>query len=158
MAKETANAVIGFTNWIDSGINALLGTNLHTDEFEPATPGEKTAMLGTSLALLFVPGGAEAKSPEAIKLAKALASEAQVAGRGIAVAGAGDKSGTVLRVAGELAAKYGGKPGEWSKMTSGAYKAADGSVISTHWYERLGSQIKYEVKSIIDSVPWSTRK
>ncbi|SRR5713226_8285210 len=154
MAKETANTVIGVTNLIDNGINALLGTNLQTPEFKPSTPGEKAAMLGTALALFVIP---ESKTADAIKLGKSLASEAQVAGKAEKIiAGAG--SDRTLRAADRLAASYGGKAKEWSKVSSGAYRAADGSVISTHWYERLGSQIKYEVKSIIDSVPWSTRK
>ncbi len=62
IAKEVANTVIGITNLVDNGINALLGTNLQTQEFKPTTPGEKSAMLGTSVALLLVPGGGEEKA------------------------------------------------------------------------------------------------
>jgi len=165
MAKQAANEVTGLANFINAPIDAGLaglGINFQFGQgplLEGGNPTEQSAMLGTSVALFFVPGVGEAKTPEAIKLAKSLASEAQVAGKATdVIAGFGAKGGKVLRDAERLAAEYGGKSGEWSKMTSKAYKAADGSVISTHWYERLGSQIKYEVKSIVDSVPWSTRK
>lgn len=152
MAKEAANTVIGVTNLIDNGINAVLGTNLQTPEFKPATPGEKSAMLGTSVALLLIPGTGEAKAPEAIKLGKSLASEAQMAAEGKAIFGAGAKK--ALDQAGRLSAEYGGKPVEWAKMSSKAYKAGDGSVISTHWYENTARGIKAEYKSIIDNAPW----
>jgi RHS repeat-associated protein len=99
---------------------------------------------------------AAAATEEAVKLGKSLASEAQTAGKAAgAIAGAGSKGDKPLRAASRLAAEYGGKAKDWSKMTSGAYKAADGSVISTHWYEQVGSAIRYEMKSIIDSAPWN---
>jgi hypothetical protein len=91
IAKEAANSVIGATNLIDNGFNALLGTNLQTPEFKPSTPGEKAAMLGTALALFVIP---ELRTADAVKLGKSLASEAQVAGAAVApIAGAGEKGG-----------------------------------------------------------------
>ncbi len=75
-------------------------------------------------------------------------SEAQLGEKGIA--GAGDKHGTGLRTATALASKYGGKAEDWAKKTSSAYTAKDGSVISQHWFERIGDAVRYELKSIID--------
>lgn len=83
MAKEVANSVIGLTNIVDNGINALLGTNLQTAEFNPATPGEKAAMLGTSIALVFAPGGGELKLTSSIGTDAKLTKLAEEAGQSV---------------------------------------------------------------------------
>ena len=105
-----------------------------------------------SLGILLTPGGAEAVSSDAVSLGKSLASESQMAEKGQAIIGAG--TNIELKQAGTLAADYGGKPGDWAKMTSTAYRAGDGTVISTHWYENVVSGIQAEFKSIIDNAPW----
>ena len=61
MGKEAYNTLAGLDNWFYSGVNAVAGTNFHVEELKPATPGEASAMLGTSLALLAIPGGGETK-------------------------------------------------------------------------------------------------
>jgi RHS repeat-associated protein len=96
--------------------------------------------------------GGEAAA-ELVKLGKSIASEAQMAAKGESIAGAGAQK--ALKDAGRLASTYGGKAADWAKMTSKAFRAGDGSVISTHWYENVASAIKVEYKSIIDSAPWS---
>ncbi|WP_230598395.1 hypothetical protein [Xanthomonas albilineans] len=74
---------------------------------------------------------------KAIKLEKALASEAQLAkilaGEGRVLAGAGSKK--ALRTADRLAAQYGGEASNWSKVTGGNHIARDGTNIETHAYE-----------------------
>src|SRR5207237_2771466 len=62
MAKVAYNNLADLDNWFYSGVNALLGTNFHVEEAKPATPGENNAMLGTSVALLLMPGGGEIKA------------------------------------------------------------------------------------------------
>jgi len=105
-------------------------------------------------------GGAAAKvieggeaAAELVKLGKSIASDAQMAAKGQSFAGAGAPK--ALKDAGRLASTYGGKLADWAKMTSKAFRAGDGSVISTHWYENVASGIKVEYKSIIDSAAWS---
>jgi hypothetical protein len=61
-AKAAYNQLADLDNWFYSGVNALLGTSFHVEEAKPATPGENNAMLGTSLALLLMPGRGETKA------------------------------------------------------------------------------------------------
>jgi hypothetical protein len=66
IAKELANTLISTTNLVDDGINALLGTNLQTQEFTASNTGEQAAMKGTGLAMMLVPGGEEAQGAEVL--------------------------------------------------------------------------------------------
>jgi RHS repeat-associated protein len=67
-AKETANTVIGLANLVNAPIDAALanfGINFsfgQGKDLEASTPGEKGAMIGTSLGLLLVPGAGEEKA------------------------------------------------------------------------------------------------
>lgn len=156
-AKEAANTIIGLSNAVNSVVDSVLGLTGssfsfgQTAQLQASTPGESSAMLGTSAALLVV-GGPELKSADAIAFGKSLASEGQIAETGTAIAGSG--SSVALRDSGRLATTYGGNAADWSKMTSSAYRAGDGSVVSTHWYENAANAIRVEYKSIIDKAPW----
>jgi RHS repeat-associated protein len=155
--KEAVNTIIGLSNGVNSLLNSALGLTGssfsfgQTPELQASTPGESSAMLGTSVALLVV-GGPELKSADAIAFGKSLASEGQIAETGTAIAGSG--SSVAFRDSGRLAATYGGNAADWSKMTSSAYRAGDGSVVSTHWYENTANAMRVEYKSIIDKAPW----
>jgi RHS repeat-associated protein len=67
-AKEGANTVINLANLVNAPIDAglaKLGINFsfgQGKDFEASTPGEKGAMIGTSLGLLIVPGAGEEKA------------------------------------------------------------------------------------------------
>jgi hypothetical protein len=79
-----------------------------------------------------------------IQLAKQEQAAQLAAGKGIPIAGAGtDKA---LREAGRLSETYGGKPGDWSKVTSGHYKAADGTKVETHAYQNTKTGEVVEMK------------
>ena len=79
-------------------------------------------------------------------LGRQLASEQQVGEAGLPIAGRG--TNTVLRDSPRLAAKYGGQPGEWAKMSSSSYTGADGRVFETHWYENgvTGQRVEFKTK------------
>jgi RHS repeat-associated protein len=150
MAKEAANTVISITNLVDDAINAVAGTHLQYPEFSGSTPGEKSAMLGTSIGLMLIPGTGEAKAPEAAKLAKSLASESQTAEGGFRIAGAGAK--TALRDAQRLVSEYGGKTSDWAKMSSTSYRpsgAAASAAFETHWYQNVATGLRVEYKTIM---------
>lgn len=91
-----------------------------------------------------------------LNLSKGLASQEGVGqilkGKGQPIAGAGTK--TALRDAPRLAEQYGGKPGEWAKVTSQTYRAADGTPVATHAYQNTATGQIVEVKTkIVDEVP-----
>jgi RHS repeat-associated protein len=84
-------------------------------------------------------------------LARQLASEQQMAGSGVAIAGAG--SSVKLRVAERLAEQYGGSPSDWAKMTSSPYQGLDGLQFETHWYENVATGERYDFKSKFQWLP-----
>lgn len=91
-----------------------------------------------------------------LNLSKQLASQQGVgqimAGKGQAIAGAGTK--TALRDAGRLAEQYGGKAGDWAKVSSTNFRAADGTPISTHAYQNTATGQIVEMKTkIMDEIP-----
>jgi len=92
-------------------------------------------------------GGASALDKAAIGLNKQINSADQFAqakngvGSPIAV-------GSEVKDVNRLIAEYGGGVGDWSKLTSTAYKAPDGQSISTHWYKNDALQLNVEFKSI----------
>ncbi|XBS71687.1 hypothetical protein ABK905_12800 [Acerihabitans sp. KWT182] len=47
-----------------------------------------------------------------------------------------------------LVSEYGGTIEEWSKVTSGSYKAADGTIFENHAYRNTASNKIVEVKTI----------
>jgi hypothetical protein len=92
-----------------------------------------------------VRGGAQSIA-NASKLAKQLSSEEGAAellsGGGKAVAGAGTK--VPLRDVGRLVSEYGGKPGDWAKITSTAEEH-----LQTHAYRNVVTGEVVELKSIV---------
>jgi RHS repeat-associated protein len=106
--------------------------------------------VGFAVVAAFMGPEDETLNPDIVKLGKALASEAQVAEKGTAIAGAGTQK--VLRVAPKLAAKYGGDAADWAKMSSSSYQAAGearSAAFETHWYENVVTGVKAEYKTVI---------
>jgi RHS repeat-associated protein len=158
--KEVGNTFIGAANLVNSPIDALLSNFTdfrfgHGSEFEASTPGEKGAMLGTSIGLLLVRG----PTAEGIKLSKAFASEAQVAEKGTSMAGA--RSTKILRDASRLAATYGGKESEWAKMSSEAFQAKGeprSAAFETHRYENTITGLRVEFKTVANWMKWLPKR
>lgn len=122
--------------------DAIVGGNGNTvaarlaEKLSPATKDEK---FGADIAGIFVVLlGPEKEAADLTLLKKSLASEGQVAeimAGGIRpIAGAGS---TELRDAPRLAATYGGKAEDWAKITSGSFKAADGTNLQLHAYQNV---------------------
>jgi hypothetical protein len=124
--------------------NAFIVQPIETLKSKSASLPEKAL----AAAALFPPLKVEAS---AIGLAKSLASESQLAnavrGVGEAIAGAGSKK--PIDDISRLVSQHGGQAGDWSKMSSSTYKAADGSTIETHWYKNTGTGENVEFKSKI---------
>ena len=78
---------------------------------------------------------------DAIRLAKQLASESQMAEIGIVVARSGK-----LRAAKRLAKQYGGSPSDWVKKTSSSFNK-NGAAFETHWYENISNGLRVEFKT-----------
>jgi hypothetical protein len=76
-----------------------------------------------------------------INLAKQLASEAQMAEKGVIIISSGR-----LREAVRLAKQYGGKPIDWVKKSSSSF-AKDGTKFETHWYENISTGVRAEPKT-----------
>ena len=94
---------------------------------------------------------AEASSAaSALRLSKKLASEAQMSEAGVPMAGAGTT--TAIRDVNRLVGQYGGNAADWSKMTSTAFKASDGTIIQTHWYQNDVLGLVVEKKTIYTPV------
>ncbi|MFT8258901.1 MAG: hypothetical protein ACMZI2_06235 [Candidatus Symbiodolus clandestinus] len=89
-------------------------------------------------------------SVSGLNLNKSLASQEQLSalaskgGKVIAGYGATD----TLRDAPRLAAKYGGKPSEWSKVSSLSHTAADGTAFEIHAYQNSATGQLVEPKTI----------
>ena len=83
-----------------------------------------------------------------IRLAKSLASQAQMAEAGSVIAGG--QTGTAFRDAARYAQRYGGEAVDWVKKTSSTYRAADGTAFQTHWVENLvtGMRVAYKTKLV----------
>jgi hypothetical protein len=97
------------------------------------------------------PSSTEARSAaNALRLEKQLASEAQLAeitaGGGNPIAGPGTRA--PLRDEPRLIAQYGGKPGEWLKVSSSNYTASDATRFETHAYTnvRTGQVVEPKTK------------
>jgi len=84
-------------------------------------------------------------SEDALKLAKSLASQRQMAEAGAVMAGPG--SSKIFRDAGRIANTYGGNPSNWVKKASSTYTAADGAKFSTHWVENVKTGQRVEFKT-----------
>jgi RHS repeat-associated protein len=99
-------------------------------------------------------GGAQ-NAANALRLGKQLASEAGsaelFAGGGKVMAGAGAR--TPIRDVARLTSEYGGKPGDWAKVTSGTHKFSDLTTIEVHGYRNVATGQVVELKSKIGT--WS---
>jgi RHS repeat-associated protein len=107
----------------------------------PGIPGDVGAIRSaTSVA---------SSATQAVKLEKALASEAQTAklltGKGEAIAGAGTKK--EFRDAERVAAEHGGQAKDWSKVSGGDHVAKDGTKIETHAVENKVTGQVGEIKT-----------
>ncbi|HXU29292.1 MAG TPA: RHS repeat-associated core domain-containing protein, partial [Thermoanaerobaculia bacterium] len=84
-----------------------------------------------------------------IGLRKSLTSETQVdeilTGEAESFAGAGSE--TELRDVDRLVSQYGGEASEWSKVSSTAYSAEDGSVFEAHAYRNVQTGLVVELKT-----------
>jgi RHS repeat-associated protein len=80
-------------------------------------------------------------------LKRQLASEAQIAERGTPIFGPG--TGRPLREAPRLAAKYGGRAEDWTKMGSSTYNDGGGlwDLFETHWYQNVRTGLRVEPKT-----------
>ncbi len=118
--------------------------------------GKDANNIAKNLTLLFAaPEGEFGELGEArsasnlLRLEKSLAVEAQLGEAGAAFAGKGTTK--AIDDINRLVNQYGGNPADWSKMSSSAYKARDGSIISTHWYQNDAMQTgKIEPKVKVD--------
>uniref|UniRef100_UPI0039EFA494 hypothetical protein n=1 Tax=Bordetella sputigena TaxID=1416810 RepID=UPI0039EFA494 len=85
-----------------------------------------------------------------MNLNKSLASQEQLSeilsGNGIKIAGSG--TNTPLRDAPRLAAEYGGKATDWSKVSSSSYISSDGAKLEIHAYQNTVTGQVVEPKSI----------
>lgn len=90
-----------------------------------------------------------------VRLWKQLASEELLsearAGIGTAIAGAGARRGRAIQDIDRLLAQYGGEAGDWTKMTTRAHVADDGTKLSVHWYENIRTGQRVEFKTKIDN-------
>lgn len=59
----------------------------------------------------------------------------------------GAGTGKTLNDASRLASEYGGSPGDWVKIGSSNYKAADGTSFETHAYQNVGTGQIVEIKT-----------
>jgi hypothetical protein len=71
-----------------------------------------------------------------------------LAGIGKSIAGAGAKK--AIEDIDRLVAQHGGRAVDWAKMTSGTFKARNGSKVETHWYENVRTGVRVEFKSKLD--------
>lgn len=108
-------------------------------------PKVRQGAVGCSVAAKGVATGAE-NAANALKLNKALASEAQMAEAGTKMAGTGAR--VPFRDAQRIAAEHGGNPADWGKMTSSSHTARDGVTFETHWVEnvRTGQRVEFKTK------------
>ena len=102
--------------------------------------------LGGTARVAEVLGGS---SIQALKLEKALASEAQtakiLAGEGEVIAGKG--SNIPLKQASRLEKEVGGKAEDWSKVRGGSHVAKDGTKIETHAFENKVTNQTTQIKT-----------
>jgi filamentous hemagglutinin len=82
-------------------------------------------------------------------LNRSLASEAQMAEKGIPIAGKGAK--TPLRKSEEMSKTYGGNASDYSKMKSSSYTANDGTKLETHYEKNNTTGGKFNIKTKINN-------
>ena len=153
---DAFNIALGFNSLVDniragnwSGA-ALDGVGLALDGAATAIPvipagaasGIKAYRAGEAAKTAAI--GAESAA-NALRLNKALASEAQMAGAGTKMAGEGAR--VPFRDAQRIAAEHGGNPSDWAKMTSPSHTARDGVTFETHWVENVRTRQRVEFKT-----------
>lgn len=77
-------------------------------------------------------------------LQKYLASEDQMRQHGFVIAG--KKIDVPIRIVNELINRYGGQEDDWVKASSTSFRAEDGTVFETHWYDSIKTQERVEIK------------
>lgn len=82
----------------------------------------------------------------ALRLAKSLASEAQMSEGGTVIAGG--QSGTVFRNAIRFVQQHGGELADWVKKTSSSFTASDGVSFQTHWVENVVTGFRTAWKTV----------
>ena len=125
---DGVNAIIylGRGRWADAGISALALIPYIGDA---GKAGRLAAKAGANL------------SSNGVKLAKQLASEAQMAEKGRVIIGSG-----TLKEASRLAHQYGGNTSDWVKKTSSSF-TKNGTTFETHWYENISNGMRTEFKT-----------
>ena len=109
---------------------------------EGLATGGPTSGVATGAALV---NGA-ANVINAVKLEKALASEAQMGEAGITMAGA--SRGTPFRGGQRAAQDHGGDAADWVKKSSSSSASRDGTKFETHWIEntKTGERAEFKIK------------
>ena len=116
------------------------GNDIYPDSEEPGFDPSKKPIAATVPDLPIGPGSAKL-AINGVRLAKQLASEAQMAEKGIVIIKSGE-----LKEAGRLAQQYGGTVADWVKKSSSSY--SNGAVkFETHWYENLVNWLRVEFKT-----------
>ena len=82
-----------------------------------------------------------------MQLASEEALAAAQAGRGVAIAGAGARSGRLIDDIVRVTQTYGGDAAEWAKMSTG--RTVNGVRVEVHWYENVRTGQRVEFKT-----PW----
>lgn len=80
-------------------------------------------------------------SANGLKLAKQLASQVQMAEKGIPIIGPGKP-----KEAARLSQQYRGKSNDWVKMSSSSF-SKNGTTFETHWYENISNGLHVEFKT-----------
>jgi len=92
-------------------------------------------------------GPMSAASRLSMQLASEEALAAAQAGRGIAIAGAGARSGRLIDDIARITSTYGGEAADWAKMSTG--RTVNGVRVEVHWYENVRTNQRVEIKT-----PW----
>jgi RHS repeat-associated protein len=90
-------------------------------------------------------GKAADNAVDAVRLNKSLASQEQIAEKGIEIAGPKSEP---FRDAQRIADVYGGRADDWIKKTSSSHTAPDGTKFETHWVENVktGERLEFKTK------------
>lgn len=161
--SNASNSSENLLSWAQTGLDILGSTEIPIlsqigdigSGIISATQGDWVGA-GMSLGGAVIPGLSQAKlarsavkavnssahlSTNSIKLAKQLASEAQMAEKGITIIGPGK-----LNAATRLAREYGGNAADWVKKSSSSF-TKNGATFETHWYENISTGLRTEFKT-----------
>lgn len=140
---------------VDAGMEGLKETGgaFAMDVTAAAIPGVAAPMIkGAERGVEAARGAGKAEDvQEMANLNKQMASEQQMgelaSGQGVATHGAG--TSRPLEQGDRLASQYGGQAGDYQKVTSSAYKAADGGHVETHAFKNANTGQIIEPKTVI---------